>query len=517
MNRLKQKEFLILFQLIVLILFTSNISAQSGQLHSIDALLKEGMIKEAIKKVSETRLTESEDSFLNSKIQYILGNYQKASELISKAEKDSALSNEIISWKNLLKNKISELKSWQKQSTQHWIIYYQSAEDKIIASHLPSLLDKSAVKLQELWGESIQWPVVIKIHNNIDEFSADVGIPSANIEASGTAAITDNRMIYLLSPKLFSYGYLWPEVTTHEYMHIVMNEIAGHKLPVWFEEGVATLYQCIWDSSPPCNPPPIVNYYFDKALKKNSIVPWGMITTKSFANLDITNAMIAYAQSLSFISYLRQRVDDTGLKQLIESIGINERFFQTFEKVVHVEKNIMERWWLTKEKGMIHTPPGLLPFLSKILKGNYYQDELENVNSKEIRDKILLGDLLGKKGYWKGAVYEYKQALDKITSPNPILTSRLAKSFIKIEDYEEAVKLLNPIILLYPDFSPAYINLGIAYKGKKAPGMAQYYLEKGWYIDPYIQSVNCELARISQELKMEKKAQMYNSWCNLLE
>ena len=96
----------------------------------------------------------------------------------------------------------------------------------------------------------------------------------------------------------------------HELMHIALYELAKMRydnLPVWFKEGLAAHVELF--------PNQDYRVMLDYAIDNDSLIPLSNLC-KSFPP-DATSALLAYAQSESFTSYLIDTYGTEGMERLV--------------------------------------------------------------------------------------------------------------------------------------------------------------------------------------------------------
>ena len=72
--------------------------------------------------------------------------------------------------------------------------------------------------------------------------------------------------------------------------------------------------------------------------------------------------------------------------------------------------------------------------------------------------------------------YNYDEAIE-INSDFAIAYCSRGASYIKLGNYEQAIKDLNKAIELQPDYADAYKNLSVCYRAMGESDTAQYYLD----------------------------------------
>jgi hypothetical protein len=129
------------------------------------------------------------------------------------------------------------------------------------------------------------------------------------------------------------------QVLTHEYAHALFHELADRRLPVWFNEGLASLLAGKRSRLD----------VLDRAAAEGNLL--GVLDlSRSFARLPVAEAEIAYAQSLAIVSDLVDEVGWLGVRGLL--LHLRARRFGGFEPAFATlfgepPDSYLERWSAT--------------------------------------------------------------------------------------------------------------------------------------------------------------------------
>ena len=120
-------------------------------------------------------------------------------------------------------------------------------------------------------------------------------------------------------------------VLHHEYTHAVIRMMAGGKVPVWLNEGLAQ-YEERW-ARPHVEPGPIKNF-----------IPLSELSG-SFMGMDADKAEQAYAQSLSAVQYYINRYGMYSLSKLVKLLGEGRGIGEAMEEAAGVAPEKFEEYW----------------------------------------------------------------------------------------------------------------------------------------------------------------------------
>jgi tetratricopeptide (TPR) repeat protein len=230
------------------------------------------------------------------------------------------------------------------------------------------------------------------------------------------------------------------------------------------------------------------------------------------------DATLAYAQVLSFLSYLDQRLDDGWVLKLLSAIGDGRSVDQAFEEVTDSPLRRHYMWWRQAASGKRQTPVSAVGFMERRFKRGAAtaQAGIESVLSLDVRRHLRVGDLLQLRGHVKAAAAEFKLALALADSPSPPITDRLAGCLQDLGEHQAVVELLDDMVRLYPSHAESLIQLGRALAALEQPERAAGALEQANAINPFHPAVHCILAEQYRALGRGREAASETANCQLV-
>lgn len=125
----------------------------------------------------------------------------------------------------------------------------------------------------------------------------------------------------------------------HELMHIMLYKKVGDayiNLPVWFNEGLASAVELY--------PDPNYQLLMETAYQKNGLIAMTGLC-QSFPK-DASSALLAYAESSSFVNYLYRRFGTTGMEALLQKYADGLACERGFESALGSPLAKVEQGWL---------------------------------------------------------------------------------------------------------------------------------------------------------------------------
>jgi hypothetical protein len=135
----------------------------------------------------------------------------------------------------------------------------------------------------------------------------------------------------------------------HELMHILEYQVAGtayNQLPVWLQEGLA--------SNAELYPNPEYQRVLQKAVEEDALLPLSVLCT-AFPR-DLSGALLAYAQSGSFVRFLMQNYGSSTLVNLMQRYSDGMSCEAGIQSALGVNLTQVEARW---QEEMLGRNPGL--------------------------------------------------------------------------------------------------------------------------------------------------------------
>ena len=103
-------------------------------------------------------------------------------------------------------------------------------------------------------------------------------------------------------------------ILSHEYAHVLIRALARHRVPLWFNEGLAQ-----WAAGENSR------LLEQRLAQGEEIIPFARFE-KSFADLSATEVPLAYAQSLSLTNFLIERFGEAQIIEVLNRLGTGLKF-----------------------------------------------------------------------------------------------------------------------------------------------------------------------------------------------
>ena len=201
--------------------------------------------------------------------------------------------------------------SWLELSSPHFILKYQSPEQKMAAFLLKKAEETREATLQAIKSVPPA-PCLIYLAPNWEAFQSVQPAGEPPSWSVGTAYPALN-LIILRSPRGMRGGAMdIEEVLRHEYAHLALaTALKGHEAPPWLAEGFAMLQSRGWNLS--------WTYALSRGVLTKGLIPLEQLSVG--LPEDQYQAELAYAQSFSLVSYIKTGLGPEALPRFIRGLS----------------------------------------------------------------------------------------------------------------------------------------------------------------------------------------------------
>jgi hypothetical protein len=230
--------------------------------------------------------------------------------------------------------------SWLELSSPHFTMRYQKPEHKM-AFFLLQRAEEIRWAIMQDAGHAPPSPTLIYLAPTWEAFQEVQPEGQPPTWAVGTAYPAHN-LIILRSPRGIKGGRTKiEEVLKHEYAHLVLAmALKGHEAPQWLDEGFTMLQSRGWSIS--------WTYVLSRGVLSKALIPLAELAY-GFP-LDQQQAQLAYAQSFSFVSYIKNEYGTEALARVIKGIAHGLDAEEALRQATGLGLGNLERGWKAELK-----------------------------------------------------------------------------------------------------------------------------------------------------------------------
>ena len=447
--------------------------------------------------------------FLNARVEFYKGNYEKASKILETVEDQYHTVKE---FKTLVGNTHEATSVFVTQESEHFIFRYIDGPDQVLIPYAKEVMEKSYQVLGKILGYFPKQKVRVEIYPDRIPFSRISPLTLKDIMTSGTVALSKYNRIMIISPGSLVRGYSWMDTLSHEYVHYLLSSKSHNNAPLWLHEGIAKYLETRWRKDTDYMTPIMETILADGLANDYMVALEDMMPSLAKLN-NAEDVQLAYAEVATMVDYMVQQNGEAVLTQLATALAKGSPFEAALEAAIGKGLSEFQADWKKYMDGRkLKTIPGLtvLKFRFKNQRSAGTDDSAEQAALREAgnqraHDLTMLGDILKSRQYVQAAIVEYQKAIDESKMLSPILYNKLAGTYLLQKDYAKAEVLLRKSLNNYPQFTTTLTHLGELYYMKKDYAAAEEFFQEAIRINPFNPLVHSRLINIYSTLGQTKK------------
>ena len=450
-----------------------------------------------------------EVEYLRARLDFFNGKYEAAVQRLDQAIAQTPRA-EFVQLRDLVAATHNVTKNYKrfKSPKGYFEIAVEPGKDEVLLPFAFEALDEAYEVFAQELGFRPQTPIRIEVYPRTATLAEVSGLTDEEIRTSGTIALCKYNRLMITSPKALVRGYGWVDTVVHEYVHYVVNQKTGGRVPIWMHEGLAKYLERRWRGPDAAMLPPSSEKLLQERVKKGEFITFDQMHPSMAKLPSQEDAAMAFAEVYTAMEYLRAQVGPTAFNDMLDLIAQGMDAQRAFAKVLGTTFPQFEREW----RGSLKTrKPSSFPEDSGfedrlVFKDTAPSTELDAIPQPKARDHMHLGEMLQARDRFAAAIVQYRKAESIAGNMNPVLQTRLAQSLIATDQPQAAFDALIPTIQNFPGYVSTWIQLGKAAAALgRWPEAREYFTEAG-RINPFDPEVHSELARVYRQLGMTKEA-----------
>lgn len=395
----------------------------------------------------------------------------------------------------------------------HFLVRYPPGPDAAIAELAGDVLDRVWQAVGEDLGLSPRDPIRVEILSAPADLAKLSPLTEAEIETTGTIALSKYNKLMVVSPRATLFGYPWMDTLAHEYTHLLVSRISHDAAPVWMQEGIARFEQTRWRRPPEVVLTATEQTLLTAALRKGRLVTLDEMHP-SIAKLPSQEAAaLAYAEVYTLVGWMQSKVGYKGIRDalLLQRDGRSAR--RAVADALGMPWPKIDKQWRAQLKvgdGKVRA--------NRLIKFKRNGVNSENVGlsavSQRARKYARLGGMLRAQGLLAAAAVEYEKAL-AAGGPEPFVVSKLARTLVELGRYDRAIELASPLAAADDTDAVAALTLGMAHSATAAWREAIAAYEQALQVSPFDPETRCGLAEAYDKIK-DARAKRERAACQLL-
>jgi thioredoxin-like negative regulator of GroEL len=383
----------------------------------------------------------------------------------------------------------------------HFIIRHPPGPDATIAVLAGEVLDAAWDAIGDDLGYKPADPIRVELLGAPADLAKLSPLTEAEIETTGTIALSKYNKLMVVSPRATIFGYPWMDTLAHEYLHLVVTQLSHDEVPIWLQEGLARFEQARWRAEPGVAPMAAAErQLLATAVKKGRLIGLDEMHP-SIAKLPSQEAAaLAYAEVLTLVQWLHGKIGYAGLRDVIAREKDGKSARRAIADVVGTSFTKVEKAWKASLRGMdagTGAGGGKPGKTRKIhfAHGGKSDDNLglDQVGNAKAKKHARIAGMLRARGMLDGAVVEYDKAI-AASGNDPFLTGKLARTLLDLGKFDRAAELAAPLVAADESDAVAAVTLGLARSAQTRWAEAAAGFELALRVSPFDPAVRCGLA-----------------------
>jgi len=406
-----------------------------------------------------------------------------------------------------------------KSPKGHFLIRHAPGPDAAIAGLAGEVLDAA----WEAIGADLGLRPADAIRVELVGAPADLAklspLTEADIETTGTIALSKYNKLMVVSPRATIFGYPWMDTLAHEYTHLLVSRLSHDTVPVWLQEGLARFEQTRWRTAPELRLSATEQALLAAALKKGRLITFDEMHP-SMAKLPSQDAAaLAYAEVYTLVAWLHGKIGYKGIRDVLLAQQGGKSARRAVGEALNLSWAFVEKAWHTHLRAQ---PAAVPPRAGKPIRFGKGGVESENVGLEQVgaraRKHARLGGMLRARRMLEAAVIEYEKALT-IGGPEPFVAAKLARTLVEIGTsgaapppppppaggaapaapagktvIARAIELATPLAAADPHDAAVAVTLGLARTARQEWPQAIAAFEQALRVSPFDPATRCGLA-----------------------
>lgn len=217
---------------------------------------------------------------------------------------------------------------------KNFLVRYKKESEKF-ALRVVSLIDQNLNKMVEFYNIEMNFPVTIIIVESSDDFK--LFSQSSLPDWTGAAYLTSHDIILLKNQTLVNSKLNFEKDFRHELSHLFFQKkFQGENIPLWYNEGLA---EYLSGESIDLHSGLVLS----NAIWAKTIIPFNMIDSLLFFSQQ--RAELAYAQSLSAVLFLKEKLQDKKKWEDFQEAIVQDGWSSTFLSYMNIDEIDFEVAW----------------------------------------------------------------------------------------------------------------------------------------------------------------------------
>lgn len=473
--------------------------------------------KKRVKALRENHPEHPGARFVGGKLDFHMGDYDRAVEQLE-AARDGVPSQAMHALHQLLDLVTSTrelVRNYQHYVSPdgHFEIRHE-ARDAFLVPYVAQTLEAAYYSVGFSLGYWPEGPIRVEMYPKADLLARVSSLPEEAIKTTSTIGLCKYNKLMVTSPRGTLRGYRWRDTLSHEYVHLVISQKTGNRVPIWLHEGIAKHSESQWRGNAPAALEPSREDLLARRIEADDLVSLQDMSPSIALLPSREDAAVAYAEVFTLVEFLAQEYGAQAVRRVLDAIRDGKTSEEAIADIAGVRWSVFEsRWmrWLRNERPTIRTP---IDFDDEpvLRDGSEESAEFAGVSSPKARDHLKLGELLRARGFMEASLSEYRRAEAILGPVHPMVQNGAAAVLIEQGDNQGVLDALSESTRWFPSYYVSHVYRAQAFNNLERYDDALKETDEALSINPFDPRVFDERIRAlkglvkSDELDMAEKA-----------
>lgn len=375
--------------------------------------------------------------------------------------------------------------------------FYVPPDQTFLVNYALPALEKTVQHYEKVFGRA-SGKIRVEIYPTKESFSAASTLSMEILKRSGAIGICKFHRLMILSPRALPLGYRWMDALSHEYTHLLVNELSWSKAELWLHEGTARYFDTTFRTDPPVYLSPHQKTKLLEAMEDGTLVTFKRMSPSLVYLKNQDEVSLAFSQVSYAVGQIIQRKGPKKFKNFLKSLR-KKPFSVAFKNLMKMNKLEFQenlKNWMAEEnwektKGTMSDDV------------RFEQLDEDEVIGASVKGRIRLGDRMRKKRLFDAALIEYKKALQE-EPENAIILLKTARTHLALNQTQKAIENLQHAVQNNPNYGTPHLVLATLVSPREARSL----LETANDINPFDPTIHKLLAEVYEKLGEKDKAKM---------
>ena len=340
-------------------------------------------------------------------------------------------------------------------------VRYEPGPDEILLPWIEETLRAAYHEIGYVLGHWPTPPIRVEVYPRAEVLAAVSPLSEEAIATSGTVALCKYNKLMLTSPRGTLYGYGWRTTLAHEYVHQVVSELTGERVPIWLHEAIAKFLESRWMGDRRPRLDPSTQHLLRQRVQEDTLVTFEQMHPSMALLPSQDDAATAYAQVFTIVEMMFERRGPAVLRDLLRRIAEDVEVVQAVEEVMGEPFTAFQRRWMqelrTRAWVTLDTDFREAITLGDARAAEGGPERWEEIAAPDAQEHLLLGSLLRARGHGAAALVSYRKAEALMGSTHPVLQTAIARTLLDMAQPEEALAALGEVAEAFPTFYRTFL------------------------------------------------------------